>query len=909
MKKKILFGMGIIWMAAFVLLFAVSYEKKTLDLNYIEQIHFQNGFLYSVDRGEDNYFRIIRSDPEGMQGDVITCSRYEKAKYRMIRQLFFDEQGGAYVMIDENEVKSFQGISSKVFYCNFEKGRLEETGYDFTEVCSRNHEVDIQGIRKKKVYYFDIPGSETTQSEVKVCTMDSESQIRYEDAVSLEYPCLKSQFFLSKNGILLWMDYEGKVSAKVCGTGSYLQIEGITEGENTFKSLSDDNENTAFVLDYRLDCIREIDLTDQTEHVVCSGNEIRKQNPDFAFQNLRNPEGIKTGFCSGINGEDPGSAASVCIYEDGIYRNVEEITLTAGALCRRMWKGYTGIFIAAVLLCIYWYVYCRYQVQTILVRLILVFILGLFMADRVLEQWIEETIREQLERNQIMALSVLGEQLKEHIVTGIEKDPNTFPSGEKNLILNRTVGEKTEETEKSREQAIYVYSILKADEEGNLFVCESMSEYSTVPVEWCYTAESVEALYHAYTSLEYVNLSGENESGKQNDRFIPLVLGDKTVYGILSVSAAGNVLDYQIWYYQWNMRVVSVALLSVLSLILILILIFFLRPLKALKGSAGKLAAGEMGVTVPVHGHDEIADISRAFNQMSLGIAQYVQDMQDMSDGYYKFIPAKILELLGKESIQQLRLGDQVTENMTILSVHALQNPGEQKIWFAENLYGEVNEMLSVLVEPIDVHHGVVEHFENTGLSAFFTENSREALNAAIEIHRSLDQKICGKGRTIAISYGQVMIGVIGHEKRMEAAVLSVHSNLAKELCRRGEIYGARILITHLIYQQIPDFEKQYHARYLGNVYLRASDTLERIYDVYDGDAEEDFYYKELTRPQFEKGVELYIAKKFYQARLLFVEVLKQYRKDRAAREYLYRCDRYYKSADAEDVDTVIETF
>lgn len=166
-----------------------------------------------------------------------------------------------------------------------------------------------------------------------------------------------------------------------------------------------------------------------------------------------------------------------------------------------------------------------------------------------------------------------------------------------------------------------------------------------------------------------------------------------------------------------------------------------------------------------------------------------------------------------------------------------------------------------------------------------------------------------GNTRTIAISYGRVMLGVIGHENRMEAAAISAHSNLAKSLRLKGETYGAGILITHLVYRQIEDFEKQYHARYLGNVYISANDSLERIYDVYDGDPEEEFYYKDLTKQLFEQGVDLFVARKFYEARLVFVEVLKRHRKDRAAKEYLYRCDRYYKMADIEEADTCIERF
>ena len=81
------------------------------------------------------------------------------------------------------------------------------------------------------------------------------------------------------------------------------------------------------------------------------------------------------------------------------------------------------------------------------------------------------------------------------------------------------------------------------------------------------------------------------------------------------------------------------------------------------------------------------------------------------------------------------------------------------------------------------------------------------------------------------------------------------------------------------------------------------------LFRSYDGDSEEEFYYKDLTKELFEKGVGLFVARKFYEARLVFVEVLKQHRKDKAAKEYLYRCDRYYKMADEEEKETVIEKF
>lgn len=909
MKKKSLFGICLIWFAAFAVIFAVSYYGRELDLNYIEQIHFQDGYLYYVDRGEDNCFRIIRSDAGGTQGEIISCSRYEGDKYRKIKQIFFDDQGNAFVLMEENEVTSFRGTGGIVYRCDFVNGTLTETAFDFASPLCQDHEIYIQGVRDGEIYYFAVPTTEAGQSEAELWAMDLEKNFRQLDTIPLEYPFLKSQFFLSESNMILWMDYEGEIFVKEPGSDSYLEIEGISGVKNSFKSLSDDDKNRAYVMDYKAGCIREINLEDRRTSVAYEAKEIKVQEPEFAFQDLLNLDCTQIGFCAGKGGGDTENAASICTWQYGVHRDIEKITLTFRAILYRMFPVYMVIILGAVMFSLYWHISCVYRVQTILVRLILVFILGLFIADHVLEQWIEDTIRAQLERNQTLQLSVLGEQLKDHIVTSIEQEPGKFPSGEKNLILNHSKEKESENTDGTRELSIYVYSIIKADEKQNLVVCESISEYSNVPVEWCYSPKSVEAIYEAFESEKSVELHDENTDGKQNNRFIPLVLNDGSMYGVLSISITGNLLDYQIWYYQWNLKMVSLTLLSVLTLVLIIILIIFLRPLKTLKSCAGKLAAGELGVTVPVRGHDEIAGISAAFNQMSFGIARYVQDIQDMSNGYYKFIPAKILELLGKESIQQVRLGDEITENMTILSVHAVRGQMQEEVWSAEKVYANINQILPALVEPITAYHGVVEHFEHNGLSAFFTESSKNALDAAIEIQKSFDDSIQGNIRTIAVSYGKVMIGVIGHENRMEAASISVHSNLAKALSLKGSTYGARILITHLVYRQIMDFEKQYHARYLGNVYVAANDTLERVYDVYDGDPEEEFYYKELTKPLFEQGVGLFVAKKFYEARLVFVEVLKQHRKDRAAKEYLYRCDRYYKLADPKDAETFIERF
>lgn len=106
MRRKILCGIWGILAVAAIVFAAASIYGKTVKLNYIEQIHLQDGKLYYVDRGDGEKLRIIRSDPDGEHGQMIVCQKHEREQCRIIRQIFFDDAGNAYAFIEEADVES-----------------------------------------------------------------------------------------------------------------------------------------------------------------------------------------------------------------------------------------------------------------------------------------------------------------------------------------------------------------------------------------------------------------------------------------------------------------------------------------------------------------------------------------------------------------------------------------------------------------------------------------------------------------------------------------------------------------------------------------------------------------------------------------------------------------------------------
>ena len=261
---------------------------------------------------------------------------------------------------------------------------------------------------------------------------------------------------------------------------------------------------------------------------------------------------------------------------------------------------------------------------------------------------------------------------------------------------------------------------------------------------------------------------------------------------------------------------------------------------------------------------------------------------------YGAMLPGKLLGVFEKLSI-----GEEKSVRAAVLSYNI---PGFARIvrqQSAEEIFSFVNRILSLVVPCILYQEGEIDEYVDAGLSAFFLDAPEKALCSAISACEALDRADVRELYSIGLTYGDVMVGMVGHEKRFGTLTISETTGLAEFLQELAVRYRARILITGSFKRRIPDFDKIYNCRYLGNIYLKAARLNEDIYDVYDGDEPADKNRKRKTRLLFEKGVDLFQNKNFRDARLHFIEVLKANRMDGAAKEYLYLCNRYISDGDS----------
>lgn len=400
--------------------------------------------------------------------------------------------------------------------------------------------------------------------------------------------------------------------------------------------------------------------------------------------------------------------------------------------------------------------------------------------------------------------------------------------------------------------------------------------------------------------------------------YVPVKDHTGTPVAVVGVDFTMDEIQTFLKYSLKNLLVMMALLITGCFLVLlVLVNSSIISPVRILKNGVEKMADGELGVQVPIKSRDEIGEISEVFNRMSFNIGSHIQEIMDLNDGYYKFVPSAIFEILGKKSIKEINLGDNRTVPLEVLRMQINNFEEKTRQMDAGKLFGFLNRVYQLSVPVIMEKDGVVDSYFNGGLSAIYTKVGKNALDSAISICQKLnEEKKAGRmpefvdiELAFAISIGSQMVGIVGHDRRLSEVTLSEQISMVDYLRKVAGKYKARILVTGTAVGRIPNFDSRYHARILGMIHVSATDSLEKIYDIYDGDDEALREIKEYTKQSFEDGVKHFMAKRFYEARRCFVEVLKVSQGDYAAREYLYLCNKYYMKEDTSEINVYIEDF
>lgn len=287
----------------------------------------------------------------------------------------------------------------------------------------------------------------------------------------------------------------------------------------------------------------------------------------------------------------------------------------------------------------------------------------------------------------------------------------------------------------------------------------------------------------------------------------------------------------------------------------------------------------------PISKHELLARIKTHLRLSNLNIA------------YSRFVPHEFLQLLNKESIIDVQLGDQTQKELSVLFSDIRNFTALSEQMSPADNFKFINAYLSRMEPAILENGGFIDKYIGDAIMALFPGEADQAVQAAISMLHTLigyNQTRMSRGLKpvrigIGINTGLTMLGTVGGKSHMDSTVISDTVNLAARIEELTKQYGVPLLISHdtLTRLQSPD---QYAYRLLDQVKVRGRSASVSIFEVFDANPPELRDGKRQTKATFEQGVILLNLKRYDQAEACFLACLKTTPGDTVATTYLKRC-------------------
>jgi adenylate cyclase len=238
-----------------------------------------------------------------------------------------------------------------------------------------------------------------------------------------------------------------------------------------------------------------------------------------------------------------------------------------------------------------------------------------------------------------------------------------------------------------------------------------------------------------------------------------------------------------------------------------------------------------------------------------------------------------------------------------------------------EALVTQLNEYLSRMTSEIFSNGGTLDKFIGDAIMAVWgnvrslgtAQDAKSCARAALGMRRQLsqlnrtwrEQGRMGLGMGIGVNHGEVIVGNIGSQERMDPTVIGDAVNLASRLEGLTRIYGVDMLIGASAAELVRD---EVFLRSVARVQVKGKTKPVDVFTFVAARGEE-------TDPEFlkwletyEEALEKFRARDFTDAKILFSRFLEFYPDDLLAKMYLQRALEY-EQAPPDEAWEAIEVF
>lgn len=291
--------------------------------------------------------------------------------------------------------------------------------------------------------------------------------------------------------------------------------------------------------------------------------------------------------------------------------------------------------------------------------------------------------------------------------------------------------------------------------------------------------------------------------------------------------------------------------------------------------------------------NDELGQLARVFTQMVKTIKVREEELNRLKDSFARFFPAEYLRFLRKDSVTEVQLGDYVSKVMAVMFSDIRSFTSISESMSPRENFDFINAYLKRVSPEIRNHYGIIVKFLGDGMMAVFPDGADDAIAAGIaKLKRveELNEQRMASGDApiqvgIGIHVGQMMLGMVGEDSRIQGDAFSDNVNLASRLEGLTKFYGSSLLITGQTLEQLSRPE-DYQLRFLASAIVKGRLEPISVHEVLDAEPETTRHLKLQTLSTFEQGLNYYRDRAFSEAKACFEQVLAIHPLDQTAQLY-----------------------
>ena len=267
-----------------------------------------------------------------------------------------------------------------------------------------------------------------------------------------------------------------------------------------------------------------------------------------------------------------------------------------------------------------------------------------------------------------------------------------------------------------------------------------------------------------------------------------------------------------------------------------------------------------------------------------------------------KFVPLEFIRSLGKESLTDVRLGDQVEKIVTVLFTDIRDFTSISEQMTPEANFRFVSSFNERLGPVIRCHEGFINQYLGDSIMAIFPRYPEDTLNAAIAMQhavRDLNAErhslgLAGIRAGIGMHTGPLIMGITGDNDRLDAATISDTVNSAARIESLTKYYKSSILLSGETLRHISNPGK-FTLRHLGKVQLKGKYNLLSIYECLNGYSDEELDKKINLLPAFNEAMNYYFDQRFENAIHGFQSILMTDPEDHASEIFMQKAITFMK--------------